>query len=198
MLSLVKLYIRSWWAQLMGGKQKHLALFGLRKPIEDGLPDAAQAGGLDGVGGAPDRRPGIEDEDLDLVEWARARERDELEDAYDDYLETGRTARRQSRLETEAGDAADGDLWETIAIALLVVGFSSLMWFRGRMARRREEREIADRRARDQLAELHNNQRTRDELVEVQRPTEEEIAADTERRENPIVRTEFTPTPPVP
>jgi hypothetical protein len=176
MLSLVKLYIRSWWAQLMGGKQKHLALFGFRKPVEDGLPDARNEGTFQRVEpGSNDaaRQPTIDDDDLDLVSWARARERDELEDSYDDYLETGRATRRQSRLETDSGDTEGGDLLETIGIALLVLGFSSLMWYRGRMAREREERDRAERRARDRLAEAQRNA-------------------------GPAAETGFVPAPPIP
>lgn len=143
MLSLVKLYLRSWWAQLTGGKQKHLALFGLRKPmIEDGLPGLKSA--------QANRQPSIEDE-MDEVTWARSRQRDELEDSYDDYLETGRTARRNSRMDGGADGSEEGDLLETISIALLVIGFSTLMWWRGRVARQREEREQAERRARGQV-----------------------------------------------
>lgn len=141
MLSLVKLYLRSWWAQLMGGKQKHLALFGLRKPSIDGdLPGAK----------SPQSDPSIED-DMDEVTWARSRQRDELEDSYDDYLETGRTARRNSRIDGGADTSGDGELLETISIALLVIGFSTLMWWRGRVARQREEREQAERRARGRV-----------------------------------------------
>ena len=166
MLSLIKLYLRSWWAQLMGGKQKHLALFGMRKPsIGDDLPGATSP--------RANEQPSIEDE-MDEVTWARSRQRDELEDSYDDYLETGRTARRNSRSDGGSDALGDGDLLETISIALLVIGFSTLMWWRGRVARQREEREQAERRARGQGP------------------------PDAERRANPNAPLGFVPAVPVP
>lgn len=168
-LALVKLWLRSYWAELIGGKgkggKKHMGLFGVKRGIEAGV------GGdeLDTYGGARAGREagqaGVEnadeDENLDLVEWARKRQRDELDNTpYDDYLETGRAQRqrqrprqRQANSQQPHGDDLDIDddtdeLFETLAIALLVIGFSGLMWVRGRWARQRAEREEDERRAR--------------------------------------------------
>jgi hypothetical protein len=162
MISLINLYVRSWWAQLMGGKQKHLSLFGLRKPIQDGMPSG------DDVHRASPRSDKFSDTvpelmyDEDLVAKARNAERDELEDPYDDFIETGRVNRRQARSGGGYEDEEDdGDFVAVATIGLLIVGTYTLVWYRGRIARRQEERQAEERQAVERAlmraAQGHNN-----------------------------------------
>jgi SEL1 protein len=151
-LSLLKLHLRSWWSSFLGGKQEHLAWFA--PTTSQRMPDSA---GDDSSFQTIDRleveRDLAQEEDMDVVAWARSRAREETDDTYDDYLETGRI--RRSRSQDDGGsffggnpDDDDDDIHDTAMIGILVAGLTAAFWFRARQVRQRQEREEAEARAR--------------------------------------------------
>lgn len=122
LLSLVKLHVRSWWARFLGGKQEALTW------------------GDDETSGDESRRSrpsedssSSSDPSLDLVEWSRRRQSDELA-GYDDYLETGRNARRHTELEFEF----DEELADMIMIAL-IAAVAAIALYRAHRQRQRRD-----------------------------------------------------------
>lgn len=146
-LSLLKLHLRSWWSSFLGGKQEHLAWFAT--PTQR-LPDAAGDGTM--VDRLEVERELAQEEDMDVVAWARSRARDELDDTYDDYLETGRAHRRHRQRQDEDGALMEGegedDIDDTIYVGILVAALTAAFWVRARQVRLRQERREAEARAR--------------------------------------------------
>ncbi|KAJ9122614.1 hypothetical protein QFC22_002043 [Naganishia vaughanmartiniae] len=160
-LSLLKLHLRSWFSSFLGGsRQEHLDWFaptqGMAEPTTTDTLDPLEV-----------ERDLAQEEDMDVVAWARSRARDEMEDTYDDYLETGRvkrsssSGRRQGDHETtgeqyydttneEGWDAMD-ELRDTAMVGLLVAGLTAAFWIRARQVRQRQEREEAEARARGEV-----------------------------------------------
>lgn len=143
-LSLIKLYIRSWWAQLMGGK-RHLAMFTpSNERVQRDLGSAAH------VDAETLRQQ--QEEEMELLDRARM----ELESSssghepaeYDDHLDTSVRGSSWSSHEGLGGigagasvnDDGDGSEWmETMLVAILVTCCATLVWWRGRLVRQREE-----------------------------------------------------------
>lgn len=154
-LSLLKLHLRSWWSSFLGGKQEHLAWFA---PSSAGqrMPDSARdAPAFETIDRLEVERDLAQEEDMDVVAWARSRARDELDDTYDDYLETGRHRRSRTPHDDEGAsffggnpDDEDDAIHDTAMIGVLVAGLTWAFWLRARQVRRRQEREEAEARAR--------------------------------------------------
>ncbi|KAJ9126930.1 hypothetical protein QFC24_001161 [Naganishia onofrii] len=160
-LCLLKLHLRSWFSSFLGGsKQEHLAWFAA--PMPD-MPDPTSTDTLDPL---ELERDLAQEEDMELVAYARSRARDEMDDTYDDYLETGRvrrSARRQGEHETtgeqyydtdadkDSSDVMRDELRDTAMVGLLVAGLTAAFWMRARQIRQRQEREEAEARARGEV-----------------------------------------------
>jgi SEL1 protein len=151
-LSLLKLHLRSWWSSFLGGKQEHLAWFA--PATQQRLPDSGADAPVDRL---EIERELAQEEDMDVVAWARSRARDELDDTYDDYLETGRSHRRNRRQDSTTDDGGslfggddddEDDINDTAMIGVLVAGLTAAFWLRARQVRLRQEREEAEARAR--------------------------------------------------
>lgn len=151
-LSLLKLHLRSWWSSFLGGKQEHLAWFA--PSTAQRLPDSAgDESSFQTIDRLEVERDLAQEEDMDVVAWARSRAREETDETYDDYLETGRI--RRSRSHDDEGsffggnpDDDDDDIHDTAMIGILVAGLTAAFWFRARQVRQRQEREEAEARAR--------------------------------------------------
>ncbi|KAJ9098741.1 hypothetical protein QFC21_004389 [Naganishia friedmannii] len=155
-LSLLKLHLRSWLSSFLGGsKQEHLDWFA---PMQD-MQDLTSTDALDPLEA---KRDLAQEEDMDVVAWARSQAREEMDDTYDDYLETGRvrrSTRRSGEQETTGEQYYDSDdnwdamdeLRDTAMVGLLVAGLTAAFWIRARQVRQRQEREEAEARARGEV-----------------------------------------------
>ncbi|KAG9008956.1 ERAD-associated protein [Tulasnella sp. JGI-2019a] len=147
LLSLVKLYLRSFWYTFTGGTEKTLTLWGL--PSDEASDDhwylgrakeefkkrwSGNQGQLDngnaGVDGKSDESGGYVDDD-DPVQWARDRKREELERAQaehdadggfgpDDYFDSA-TSRPGSREGIERDDTLDDLIFMAVLFGILGV-----------------------------------------------------------------------------
>lgn len=151
-LSLLKLHLRSWWSSFLGGKQEHLAWFA-PSAVQRMPNPAGDDASFQTINRLEVERDLAQEEDMDVVAWARSRAREETDDTYDDYLETGRIRRSRSRDDDGSffgvnPDDDDDDIHDTAMIGILVAGLTAAFWLRARQVRQRQEREEAEARAR--------------------------------------------------
>jgi SEL1 protein len=162
---------------MMGGKQKRLRLFGSNEEASDdvmhvdtrqirsrarkALGQKEQAGEDDTPAIAGHRPDGQRDNE-DILDWMKARERGDTiragEEGYDEQVGIRRRGGRQRDILGDEGEVdrvddfvdieIDEELVETVAIGLLCVGLTSLLYLRGRWMRRRREQDEEEARRR--------------------------------------------------
>lgn len=144
-LSLMKLYIRSLWYELWGGKNKGVSLW--RDAIEDdhwylGKSKEDRERRLNGrkseledkerSGSTPDLKRVGGDSDEDPIQWARDRQSASGDFGPEDYFDA---ATREGRRDDQ------DDFRETMFLVILCLLVSGLIYLRGRWAERRRQEE---------------------------------------------------------
>lgn len=149
-LSLTKLYARSFWHVLTGGKQKGLWLWGsdkdddrwypgkakedMRKRLRGRKGDTTQhnQAALAAAEQAPAAEGDLGDSNEDPVQWARERRQREAEAENGEFGPDDYYGRRRG-----ANDQVEGDeMAETMVLVLLCTVVTVLIWARGRWVER--------------------------------------------------------------
>lgn len=181
LLSLAKLYIKSLWYTISGGRNRSLLLFSvedsdqwhLTTALDDlgkrwrGARSPSTSGGKQDDAGTTNVEAPAPALDDDPVQWAEEQKAAEIEraraeeDAYErgdffsgDFLATG-DPRHHQRYDENGHEIPVDEFWETMFLAALVVMISSLMFVRARYI---AQADVARRRHYEQTAQAgHEN-----------------------------------------
>lgn len=169
-LSLIKLYLKSLWYTLSGGKEKGLTLWGVEGEEDDhwylskardeftkrwrGKKGPPSSSGQDQNAVGDGASTGAANDVDDPVQWAEDKKAAEIEraraeeEAYErgdffsgDFLAVG-DARRQQQYDEDGRLLADrkDDFWETMFLVVLCISISALIFVRGRFAAQADAR----------------------------------------------------------